>query len=232
MPGRRATIVAVTALVTGAWGVSAAAPSQAANNDQTQSVAKSWTSYSPALGVCARYNLSATMKFRSTYSPAQTTYPTKPAGYMVSNARLYNPVLSVKTYSYSSSGGCSTTAKSVSKITFTQHWGGHACSFNPSVSVSVPWGVGVSFWPSCGTKNQARSTSSFGSGTSFTQNNYNNGSPVATWSGSLAFRTTTKPPNPCLSVFVDSKITRGTSDDAYGGSEVSSKSVCLAAVYK
>lgn len=215
-----------------AASVLVAPSSQAANNDQSQSIYKYWVSYSPALGTCARYSLTGTMKFRSTYTPAKTSYPTYPKSYMVSNAKLVNPVLRVNTYAYSSSAGCTLTKKSVSSIRFAQHWGGYGCSFNPSVSVGVPWAVGVSFWPNCGTKYQAKRSSSFGSGSTFTQNNYNNGNPIATWAGSLAFRTNSPPPDPCLSVFIDSRLVRGTSDDSYGSGEVSAQKVCLDAVYR
>jgi hypothetical protein len=229
---RRFMSVVVGCVALLATSVVVAPSSQAANNDQTQSVYRYWVSYSPALGTCARYSLTATIKFRSTYSPAKTSYPTTPKSYMVSNAKLYNPVLRVNTYAYSAANGCTLTKKNLTKITFAQHWGGHGCSFNPSISVGVPWAVGVSFWPSCGTKYQAKRSSSFGSGSTFTQNNSNNGNPIATWSGSLAFRTNTPPPDPCLSVFIDSKIVRGTADDSYGSGEVSAQKVCLDAVYK
>jgi hypothetical protein len=36
-----------------------------------------------------------------------------------------------------------------------QDWTGYSCSFNPSISVSIPWAISVGFWPSCGNRTQA-----------------------------------------------------------------------------
>src|SRR5687768_3592747 len=90
---RRLLAGIVGCLAVTASGVAVAPSAQAASYTQTQSVYRTWLSTAPALGVCARYTLNATMTFVTTYTPPRTTYPTKPSGYMVSGAKLFNPVL-------------------------------------------------------------------------------------------------------------------------------------------
>jgi len=56
----------------------------------------------------------------------------------------------------------------------TQLWSGWSCSFNPSISASLPWGISVGGWPSCGNRNRARHGTSYGASSFYEQ--FNSGS--------------------------------------------------------
>jgi len=55
--------------------------------------------------------------------------------------------LTAKVHAYNK-GRCTGSAK-LRKISMGQFWTGYSCSFNPSLSASAPWGVGIGGWPSC-----------------------------------------------------------------------------------
>ena len=80
-----------------------------------------------------------------------------------------------------------------------QHWSGYSCSFNPPISFSAPWGIGVSFWPGCGDKSQAGYTSDYGSSSSYTQ--YTSSVPPVTFGdyGGLPGQ------DPCYGLYVSSQ---------------------------
>jgi hypothetical protein len=95
-------------------------------------------------------------------------------------------------------GRCGGTAKLYS-ISMGQHWSGYSCGFSPSVSFSAPWGIGFSFWPSCGDKSQVGYTSDYGSSSSYTQ--YTSGVPPVTFGdyGGLPGQ------DPCYGLYVNSQ---------------------------
>src|SRR5262249_56321815 len=90
------------------------------------------------------------------------------------NQKLTAPKLTADVHTYG--GGSCIGPSTVTKLSMTQYWTGYACSFNPSLSVSVPWGISFGGWPSCSDRNRAHHASSYGSGAAFTQNN--TGSPT------------------------------------------------------
>jgi hypothetical protein len=60
------------------------------------------------------------------------------------------PVLSVHTYNYDpGSHVCTTHRRRFSEIKIYENWAGYACNWHPRISISPPFKVGVSFWPSC-----------------------------------------------------------------------------------
>lgn len=97
-----------------------------------------------------------------------------------------------------STGNCTRRA-SLYEISMTQHWSGWSCSFDPSFSFSVPWGVGVSFWPNCGNKSQVHYSSGYGRNTHYTQ--YTNGVPPVEFGGYGGF----PDDPPCYGVYVSSQ---------------------------
>jgi hypothetical protein len=84
--------------------------------------------------------------------------------------KLTDPVLTASVSYLKKNGECG-SRDSLSRIIMAQHWTGYACSFNPSVSVSVPWGVSVSGWPNCGSRSQASFTSNYRRGPFYKQSN-------------------------------------------------------------
>jgi hypothetical protein len=100
-----------------------------------------------------------------------------------------------------------------------QAWTGFACSFNPSLGVSFPWGISFSGWPSCGSRNQLeRSTTGTG-----VHNHYfqaNSGAP-----GSFGNYTSVATiVAPCYGVFPTITIhSNGGTDTFIGGAQ----KVCL-----
>lgn len=68
---------------------------------------------------------------------------------------ISTPSLTIDGYRPSGST-CTTTRKSWSQATLKLRSRGYSCSFNPSISVSVPWGISAQAWPSCGSVNLAQ----------------------------------------------------------------------------
>ena len=69
------------------------------------------------------------------------------------NLRVVTPTLAAQTYKYDpGSHACTSRRQRVSQFHFSEHYAGFACDWNPSISISAPWGVGLSFWPSCANK--------------------------------------------------------------------------------
>src|SRR5271165_4220273 len=66
--------------------------------------------------------------------------------YNFTNQRLFGATVDAVVRPYSSCSGSFV----VDKIDIGEGWSGYACSFNPSLSFSAPWAVGIGFWPSCG----------------------------------------------------------------------------------
>jgi hypothetical protein len=76
------------------------------------------------------------------------------------NQRLTNPTLAASVHRYDR-GSC-TGRSTLTRLSMTQLWSGWSCSFNPSVSASLPWGLSFGGWPSCGNRNRARHGTSYG----------------------------------------------------------------------
>ena len=126
-----------------------------------------WLRKDGTLGVCITYNGTGDIKYN--------TQVQEPSGAIEWTRQRLSPqpkfTARVRTYRHRQ---CGTTAK-LYKITMSQHWTGLSCSFNPSISFSAPWGVGISFWPSCANRNQVTYTSDFGRSSYYAQ--YTNGVP-------------------------------------------------------
>jgi hypothetical protein len=150
-----------------------------------------WTFKDKSLQRCVSYRVAGSIKY--------STQVLEPSGDIAwTHQRLSpQPTFTASVHAYDG-GSCKGSAK-LYKISMGQHWSGYSCSFSPAISFSAPWGVGVSFWPSCGDKSQVSYTSDYGSSSSYTQ--YTNGVPSVTFGfyGGLPGQ------NPCYGVYVSSQ---------------------------
>lgn len=159
-----------------------------------------WTFKDASLQRCVTYTVTGGIKY--------DTQVQQPSGAIVwTDQRLSpQPTFQARVYAYGG-GQCGGPAK-LYTVSMGQHWSGYSCSFNPSVSFAAPWGIGVSFWPSCGDKSQVGYTSDYGSSSSYTQ--YTDGVPPVTFGtyGGLPGQ------NPCYGLYVSSQnyVSSHTSD--------------------
>ncbi|HVB43559.1 MAG TPA: hypothetical protein VNF47_12750 [Streptosporangiaceae bacterium] len=138
------------------------------------------------------------------------------------NQTLNDPTLHAKVYVYSPKFRDCAGSRKVTKIQIGQHWTGYACSFNPSLSVSIPWGIGISAWPTCGTRNQASHTTTYGRRSAVTQ--FNSGSPAHIAQHVAAVPDRGHAPPPCYGVYAHSVVTQGGTSDSFSGNP---QRVCL-----
>jgi hypothetical protein len=137
----------------------------------TKAYTATWTFKDGSLRRCVTYTVTGGIKY--------DTQVQLPSGAVVwTDQRLSpQPTLEARVYAYGG-GRCGGAAK-LYTISMGQHWSGYFCDFSPSISFAAPWGIGVSFWPSCGDKSQVGYTSDYGSSSSYTQ--YTNGVPPVTF---------------------------------------------------
>ena len=178
----------------------------------TRTYTATWTFKDGSVQRCVTYTVTGGIKY--------DTQVEQPSGAIEwTDQRLSpQPTLEASVHAYAG-GRCGGAAK-LYTISMGQHWSGYSCSFNPSVFFSAPWGIGVSFWPSCGDKSQVGYISDYGSSSSYTQ--YTSGAPP------VAFGHYDGLPgqNPCYGLYVSSQnyVSSHTSD-IY---QSSSDKLCLA----
>ena len=157
----------------------------------TKTYTATWTFKDGPLRRCVTYTVSGSIKY--------DTQVLEPSGDIAWTSQRLSPQptfgASVRAYG---NGRCGRTAK-LYKISMGQHWSGYSCDFNPSISFSAPWGIGVSFWPSCGDKRQVGYTSDYGSSSSYTQ--YTSGVPPVTFGNYFGL----PGQNPCYGLYVSSQ---------------------------
>ena len=168
----------------------------------TINYAPAWTFKDKSLNRCVTYRVTGSIKY--------STQVLEPSGDIEwTNQRLSpQPTFTASVHAYNR-GSCKGPAK-LYKIAMGQHWSGYSCSFSPAISFSAPWGIGVSFWPSCGNKSQVGYTSDYGSSSSYTQ--YTNGVPAVIFGdyGGLPGQ------NPCYGVYVSSQnYVNGSTSNIY-----------------
>ena len=191
----RAKAAALIASAIMAVSIPLSAPAQAATSGpvvkHTKTYTATWTFKDGPLRRCVTYTVSGSIKYN--------TQVLEPSGDIAwTNQRLSpQPTFKASVHAYDS-GRCGGTAK-LYRISMGQHWSGYSCSFNPSISFSAPWGIGVSFWPSCGDKSQVGYTSDYGSSSSYTQ--YTSGVPPVTFGNYFGL----PGQNPCYGLYVSSQ---------------------------
>ena len=104
--------------------------------------------YSP--NICVRTSFAGVISFRRNVR----TWHRSTEGdtldlYWIDRMKLTNNTMTIHTYKPNGST-CTSTPKRYVTLRAKLKAGAYACSMHPSFSVSAPWGVGFSFWPSCG----------------------------------------------------------------------------------
>lgn len=178
---------------------------------------KTWTFKSPHLHRCVFIKASGRINYTLVDQPGKpvSTFTWK-------NQVLRDPSLTIRITGRSKSGKCTGPAKLV-KVSMQQDWTGYSCSFNPSLSVSVPWGVSISAWPSCGNRNQAGFKSDPpGKLSHYSQ--FNNGSPA----GFANFQTSPQAgPGPCYGIYPTIVAYLTGTSDSYNAGNSKAQKVCL-----
>jgi hypothetical protein len=170
---------------------------------------KSWSFKSKAIGACVTFRVTGKIVY-STVASGRA-----PGVVLWQNQQLKAPKLTANVRSYN--GGSCIGPEALSKISMGQLWTGYSCSFNPSMSVSIPWGVSVGGWPSCGSRKRASHSSSYGPGGSYTQNNTGSPTKFGNFTGSTSHV-------PCYGVYVSSTAYNGNTSDSFGSA---AREVCL-----
>jgi hypothetical protein len=178
-----------------------------------------WTFRSGILRRCIKLRARGTIHYTRQALPNPHDPPPE---IKFSSIKLTNPVLTASVTHYAKHR-CTTRA-TLSKISIAQHWTGYSCTYNPSLSVSAPWGVSFSAWPNCGNRRQAAYSQPYGRGSFYKQGN--SGSPTRFGDNTINFQA----PAPCFGVTASTVGHIGThTSDSYGASNgrSSSRKVCL-----
>jgi hypothetical protein len=190
---------------------SGAAQPAMANAGFTKTYKQSWTFKSKPLGVCAVYHVKGSITFKAT--------ALRGGGAQWSDQKLHDPTLSINVWALRR-GVCTKKHKRLSAVdSFNQYWTGYSCSFNPSLSVSLPFAISISGWPSCGNRTTANYTDSNPSSHYYYQQN-NTGGVKVTFSNYIV-NSAQYPP--CYGLYIDSRIRIGGKDDSFNAT----KQVCL-----
>jgi len=160
-------VVAVTMLGTVLGPTSSAMANTARSNNDPYSYNK-WLAF-PELGICLNYKLTGNITYIARrYGPTASGY----IQYKVDTIQVVAPKMSMAAYRYDSvSHGCTSRPAYWSKLTAAQVMRVYSCSYNPTISVQAPFGVGVSFWPSCGSKKVGQWVSTYGRASWWQQHN-------------------------------------------------------------
>jgi hypothetical protein len=196
---------------------SAAAPAATKLGNYSVSYKDSWTFKSKNIGICVVFT--ATGKI--TYSVSYAANGKFQFRYTWSSQKLNDPTVEADVHAYAN-GSCIGPGLATG-MELGQAWTGYACSYNPSLSVSVPWAVGVSFWPSCGNRNQAEYHHRY-SGTYSFYEQYNSGDPSSFGNYDSVIPIDGKPKPPCLGLYVYATAYEHNVSDSY---DSSAKEVCL-----
>jgi hypothetical protein len=191
---------------------------QAAAGSHTVTYSKSWTFKSVPLGRCVFITASGSVTYTtsSVFSGGHAGFTT----YYWKSQKLTAPKLTISTTAMGTKASCLASA-TVTKATLDQHWAGYSCSFNPSISASVPWGISVSAWPGCSSRTQGHYSTTYSTTAStYTQNNTGSKLTFADWN-SLSSSA------PCYGVFPSIVIYSGSSSDSFGAGDGVSGQVCL-----
>lgn len=201
-----------------AGSASAAAPSVSVPlGNFKHSYKESWTFKSKDIGICVTFTVTGSITYSVSYSPTGKFEFT----YTWSKQKLNNPTLQAVIHGYNG-GRCNKAAKATD-MDMGQNWTGYECSFNPSLSFSLPWAVSFGFWPSCSQRNQAEYHHFYpGTYSSYTQ--YNSGDPggFGNYNSVIPIDGTPKPP--CYGVYVSGTAYEKNKTDSYVSG---SKQVCL-----
>jgi hypothetical protein len=134
--------------------------------------------------------------------------------------KIHAPRLTAEIHDFAN-GSCAGPS-TLTKLTLGQYWAGYSCSFNPQISISYPYGVSLSAWPSCKPRRQASDQSTFDATSSFYEQ--------ATTRGSVSYgnyvASATKY-HPCYGVFATAIGYQSNISDAFGPGQSAARKVCL-----
>jgi hypothetical protein len=204
----RGVLVIVVSLM---FVASGAAQPAMASGGFTKPYKQSWTFKSKPLGVCAVYHVKGSITFKA--------HALRGGGAEWYDQKLHDPTLSINVWALRK-GACTKRHKKLSAVDwFNQYWTGYSCSFNPSLSVSLPFAISISGWPSCGNRTTANYPDFNPSSQFFYQQN-NTGGVKVTF-GDYIVNSPQYPP--CYGLYVDSRIRIGGKDDSFSAT----KQLCL-----
>jgi hypothetical protein len=197
-------LVAVTGLAAGTLSSAQAAASKSVSFN------KSWTFKSKTVGACVAYKVTGKITYTAVTNGHNSVF--------WSNQKLVDPVFTAKVTAYD--GGSCIGPKTLTSISMSQHWAGYSCSFNPTLSVSAPFGLSFGGWPSCGSRTLAAHSTSYGLDSSYLQDNSGSHTSFENFTGSTSHE-------PCYGVYVSSTAHQGPgTSDSFSSS---AKEVCLPA---
>jgi len=184
---------------------------QAADAAAVKSVSfsRSWTFKSAPIHVCVVFTVSGKITYTAVGGPHGVVE--------WRNQRLTDPTLIASVHAYG--GGSCIGPSTLTRISMTQLWSGWSCSFNPSISASLPWGVSFGGWPDCGSRNRARHHTSYGASSFYEQ--FNSGSHTG-----FGSYTGFPPSIPCYGVFVTATMYQRNISDSFSSGV---REVCLPA---
>ncbi len=216
LPALYTVSVAPAAAATGPRPTGNFAPAEKLGNYKV-TFAKYWTFKSRPLGICAVFSVKGTI----TYSVSLTGVGRIGLDYKYTSQHLNDSTLEADIHAYSG-GSCSGPA-TVTGMSMGQDWTGYGCSYNPSISISVPWAVSFGFWPSCGNRNQAEHHHHYG-GTYTYYVQYNSGDKASFGTYNSYVGDGQRPHPPCYGVYVSGTPYEHNKSDSYASG---SQKVCL-----
>ena len=214
---RRPGIIVSAVLFVAALLVAVATPAQAATAtslSNTDTYSRTGTRAFVENGECVNYAIKGKITYTAHKGPKDQGLHT----YWLSDIKIRDPKIAVQAVKYSTTThGCTSTKAKFKSLGVRQLFKGYSCSYNPTITVGIPFSVSVSFWPTCGTKKSAQ----YG----FTFKDDDNGTDLhpgvgVKFSGD-ALRDGTKDPKtgPCYGVVVKLAIYTGSihSEPNYSG---------------
>jgi hypothetical protein len=181
------------------------------------SYTKHWTFKTKPLGICVLFTVSGNFTYSVSAQPAGV----HGYAYTWSNQHLNDSTLTADIRAYDR-GACKGRA-TATNMDMGQDWTGYSCSFNPSISVSIPWAISFGFWPSCGNRTQAEHHHFYpGKYPDYIQ--YNTGDRASFGNYTSVIVATQKPTPPCYGVYVEGTPYEHNKSDSYAGG---SQQVCL-----
>jgi hypothetical protein len=220
----RAVVAALAISLAYALSIGGNAPASAATRGPDENLGnfkvtynKSWTFKSKPLGICVIFDVRGNFTYHVTKGVAGT----KAFEDTWSSQHLNDATLEANIHDYAR-GSCIGPATATS-MDMSQQWTGYSCSFNPSLSISVPWAVSVGFWPSCGDRNLAKHHTSYSDDSSY-YIQYNTGDKLRIGNYSSAYPPGGHPSPPCYGVYVEGTPHEQMLSDSYVSG---AKEVCL-----
>jgi hypothetical protein len=204
-------------LATAGAASAAAAPQSVKLGNFKISYRETWAFKSKDIGICVDFTATGNITYSVSYAINDKFH----LRYTWSSQKLNQPTLKASIRAYDR-GRCNKTGRATG-MDLAQAWTGYSCSYNPSLSFSLPWAISLGFWPSCSYRNQAEYAHYY-PGTYSSYQQYNSGDPAGFGNYDSVPAIDTKPTPPCYGVYVYGTAYVRNKSDSYTSS---SKRVCL-----